>query len=124
MKEWAEAQPPAFREGAMNMYRAQAAAYKAPATITPKRKRRVDRGEPREEKDHEEGENNSVAISDHDKDDPPPFGTRTKKRTRKTVTPVKGPRKSKQGPPSAGAMLREVEKGQQAEADLIADLLM
>ena len=47
-----------------------------------------------------------------------------KKRTRKIVTPAKGARKSKQGPPSAGAMLREVEKGQQAEADLIADLQM
>ena len=37
MKEWAEAQPPAFREGAMKMYWAKAAAYKAPATITPKK---------------------------------------------------------------------------------------
>ena len=55
IKEWAEAQPPAFREGAMKMYRAKAAAYKAPATITPKRKRRVDRGDPTEEKEHEEG---------------------------------------------------------------------
>ena len=33
MKEWAEAQPPAFREGAMNIYRAQAAACKAPKNL-------------------------------------------------------------------------------------------
>ena len=55
MKEWAEAQPPAFREGTMKMCRAKAAAHKAPATITPKRKRRVDRGDPMDEEDNEDG---------------------------------------------------------------------
>ena len=104
------------------MYRAKAAAYKAPATITPKRKRRVDRGDPTEEKEHEDGEHSSGDSSDPDQDDPPPHRKRMKKHTRKIVTPMKGARKTTQGPPSTGAMLREMEKEQQSEADLIADL--
>ena len=79
MKEWAEAQPPAFREGAMKMYRAKAAYYKAPATITPKRKRRVDRGDPTDEEDHKDGEHSNDNSSNPDQDDPPPLRKRVKK---------------------------------------------
>ena len=79
MKELAEAQPPAFREGAMKMYRTKATAYKAPTTITPKKKRRVDRGDPTDNEDHEEGEHSNNDSSDPDQDDPPPRRKKVKK---------------------------------------------
>ena len=79
IKELAEAQPPAFREGSMKMYRAKATAYKAPATITPKRKRGVDRGDPTYEEDHQEGEHSNDDGSELDKDDSLPLRKRVKK---------------------------------------------
>ena len=82
MKEWAEAQPPAFREGAMDMYRVKATAFKALATIMPKRNRRAERVDPTDEEDND--------VSEPDRDDPPPLRKRGKKlRTRKVVTPLK-----------------------------------
>ena len=69
MRKWAQEVPHEFGEGTMNMWRAKAAAYQMPVTITPKRKRKEVANDAMDGEDDQEDLETVGSESEPERDD-------------------------------------------------------
>jgi translation elongation factor EF-G len=125
MRKWAQEVSLEFREGVMNMWWAKAAAYQAPATIMPKRKRREVVANARDGEDDQEDRASGGGKSESKMNDNvrhPTRGQTTRKTT--VVTPSRKAMRTGEDTPIMRVRLREIEEGQQTEENLTMDLQM